>query len=408
MFPASIGRLLGAASHAGLVVVLLGIDFGTSRTRALRWEDRPDLASRVAVVPSVAVAQPHGFLVGEAASGRAVEEPREVIYGLKRMLERPPADLVARVVAARTGSSLHMPEHQLLLCTTANNCVSVDGCVAALLHQAIARAGGSEADGERPAVIALPEWYDGAQEAALREAARRAGIHALRFIGDGVAAALWAAKQDPRERVMAVVNVGAGGTSTSIISIDPQGVYLSSSASDRHWGGDDVMATLVDAILAKAPMLDADSPGLREILRQAVEAMKPDLVRDHRASRSVRIAAAVGVSDVMVGLEPHDLADAMEGLLQAIRQTAAEALDQADMSAQELDEVVALGGMSPFRAVVDTVAAALGQRPVAGPELEHHVVLGAAYEAAILAGRAKGPLVLDGRSTGRITLATPA
>jgi molecular chaperone DnaK (HSP70) len=280
----------------------------------------------------------------------------------------------------------------------------VDACVAALLHQAIVRVAGGEAKGERPAVIALPEWYDSAQEAALREAARRAGINTLRFIDDGVAAALWGARQDPRERTMALVNVGAGGTSTSVVSIDPQGLYLASAAADRHWGGDDVMASLVDAILAKAPLLNADLPGFRETLRQAVEAMRPDLVRQQRATRSVRIPTATGTGVVMVGLEPRDLAQAMEGLLQAIDQTAAEALDQAEMSAAELDEVVALGGMSAFPAVIDRIATVFGRQPVAG--LGHQVVLGAAYEAAILEGHAKGPLVLDGRSTGRIALAS--
>jgi molecular chaperone DnaK (HSP70) len=387
-------------------VVLLGIDFGTACTRAVRWEARVDLAAQVASIPSIALAQETGFLVGEAAGLHAASRPAEVVHGLKRMLERTPEDPVARAVAARSGSSLQMVKDQLLLFTSASTYVSPDACVAALLHQAATRAADGETEGERPAVIALPEWYEAAQEAALREAARRAGIHVLRFIGEGVAAALWAAKEDSSERTLAVVNVGAGGTSTTILSIDPQGVYLSAVASDRRWGGDDVTAALVDAILAKAPVLPQAEPGLRETLRQAVEAMKPVLARDQAASRSVRVATPMGAGDVLIGLGARELAGALEGLLGAVSETAAEALDQADMTADELDHVVALGGMSAFPAILGRMAEVLGHRPEAGAELEPSVVLGAAYEAAILAEQAVGPLVLDGKSTGRLTLAS--
>jgi molecular chaperone DnaK (HSP70) len=389
-------------------VVLLGIDFGTACTRALRWDDGADLAARIAVVPSVALAQASGFVVGEAAAARLGEQPTAVAYGLKRLLERTPDDRVAREVARRGGASLLVAEQQLTLRTAAGLPVGVDGCVAALLHQAATRAAGPDASGERPAVLALPDWYDPDQEATLREAARRAGIHVMRFIGDGVAAALWTAKGDPSERTLGVVNVGAGGTSVTIVSIDPQGVYLSSAASDRRWGGDDVTASLVGAILTKAPMLPAQQPGLRETLRQAVEAMKPDLARGTSASRTVRVATGVGTASVMVGLEQSDLPSALDGLLEAIGETAAEALDQADMTAQELDQVIVLGGMGAFGPVRGRVAEALGQAPAAGAELEHHVVLGAAYEAAILGDQAEGPLVLDGKSTGRIALAGPS
>jgi molecular chaperone DnaK (HSP70) len=168
-----------------------------------------------------------------------------------------------------------------------------------------------------------------------------------------------------------------------------------------------VTASLVGSILTKAPMLPAQQPGLRETLRQAVEAMKPDLARGTAASRTVRIATPVGTGDVLVGLEQADLPQALEGLLAAISETAAEALDQADMTAQEIDQVIALGGMSTFAPVLGRISAALGQTPAAGRELEQHIVLGAAYEAAILADQAEGPLVLDGKSTGSIALAGP-
>ena len=407
-FLASVGSLPGAPSRRSTAVVLLGIDFGTACTRALRWDGVADLAPRIVVVPSVALAQASGFVVGEAAAARLGEQAPAVVYGLKRLLERAPDDRVAREVARRGGAKLLLAEQQLTLRTAAGLSVGVDGCVAALLHQAATRAAGPDATGVRPAVLALAEWYDADQEATLREAARRAGIHVMRFIGDGVAAALWAAKDDPSERTLAVVNVGAGGTSVTIVSIDPQGVYLSSAASDRSWGGDDVTASLVGAILAKAPMLPAQQPGLRETLRQAVEAMKPDLARGTAASRTVRIATPVGTGDALVGLEQADLPRAMQGLLTAIGETAAEALDQAEMTAQEIDQVLALGGMGAFGPVLGRIAEAFGQAPAVGQELEQHVVLGAAYEAAILADQAEGPLVLDGKSTGSIALAGPS
>jgi len=383
---------------------VLGIDFGTARTRAVQWDAQDDLAAAIAAMPSIALFQGNGFLVGELAKAENPQSSGVFVRGLKRMMERKPDDLVARVVAARSGVSLHLSDAQLVLCTSANSSAGVDGCVAAILHQAANAAWRAGPSNMRPAVMAIPEWFGTTQEAALREAARRVGIYVLRFIGDGCAAGIWAAREDPSERTIAFVNASAGGTATTLVSIDPQAVCLSSAASNRHWGGDDVLASLVERLLTQLPSGASEQLGVREILRRALEAQLPELSSRGSTDFTVSLGGSAAPTVLTASIREPEVRDALEGLLRAVDETCAEALDQADIDAAQIDEVVALGGMSLFGAVRDRIAAALHKPPAIEARFEHSVVLGCAYEAAILTERADGPLVLDGRSTGGITL----
>jgi molecular chaperone DnaK (HSP70) len=291
----------------------------------------------------------------------------------------------------------------LVLRTSTSDSVAVDACVAALLHQATAGALEGETEGPRHAVLTVPEWFGSSQQAALSEAARHAGIRVLRYLGEGTAVALWLARSDPSERTLAVVNVGAGGTSATIASIDAQGVYLSAATSDRHWGGDDVTAALVESQVRALPPADAERPELRELARQAVEELKPELARRGTATR-VLPASAVHPQPWRLELGAPELADALEGVLGALDELCADVLDQADSDADDVDEVLLVGGLSELAAVREAVARGFGQAPRVERRFEQFTVLGAAYEAAILADEADGPLVLDGRSTGRLNV----
>lgn len=382
-------------------VALIGIDFGTAATRAVRWRPSDEWTREVVEIPSLAVAQPDGLRVGDQALALASSHPEAVICGVKRLLERTTGDPVAQAVVSRCGAVLQAAEARLEVVTSNGVRLPVDGAVAAMLHQAASRVSQGDEVIRRYAVITTPEWYDPLQQAGLRAAAERAGVEVLRLIGEGAAMGLWMARQNPGDRTVALVNAGAGGISVTIASIDPQGVYISSTASDPLRGGDDVTAALVDGVMAELP--DA-APGAREIVRQAVDSMRARLVADATVHATVTLAAGASGQQKTLTLERSDLLPMLNSLQRALKDACQEALEEAELEPDEVDAVYVTGGMSVFPSVVQCVADGFQQEVQRGRTLDHHVVLGAAYEAAVLTQQTEGPLVLDGQSTGRLSL----
>lgn len=379
---------------------LIGIDFGTAVTRAARWSPDDRWTERVVTVPSVAAAQPDSLRVGEDALRLSREQPEAVLWGVKRLLERPAEDEAAQALVARSGATLYMAGARPHVRMSSGAKLPVDGAVAALLHQAAMQAAAGAGPSERYAVITTPAWYGSIEQGALRAAADRAGLQVLRLIGDGAALALWLARSDDTERTVAIVNAGAGGVSVTIASIDPQGVYIAATADDPQRGGDDVTAALVDGV--RGELADA-GPGTSELVRQAVESLRLRLIDEASVEATVEYGDAPP-QRATIALDRTDLLPALNSLEEALGETCEEALADAELEADEVDEVVATGGMSAFPKVRQRIAETFEQEVRHDPGFDHQVALGATYEAAVVTQQTRGPLVLDGMSTGKLSL----
>jgi len=263
--------------------------------------------------------------------------------------------------------------------------------VARLLGRAAAlAAGGDEAV---HAVIATPDWYHEAQEAALAAAAARAGIDVLRFIEEAAAMALALRLEDPGERTVAIVNAGAGSLGVSFASIESDSVFLLASGSDRHVGGDDVTRSLVALLLASD---GRDDPIARELCRQGVESMKQQLTVGDCSRHVIELP---GRPRLELSLTAVQLEQAIGVLRAPLCRLYGESLEQAALEPGEVDVVYACGGMSTLAAVSDLVFDVTGRVPRCGPSLQSLVARGAAIQASILEGQLQGPLVFDGKST---------
>jgi len=347
-----------------------------------------------AAVPSMVLVPPEGVVVGEAALTGAVQRPSCAVYGLKRLLGRLPHDAIAKAVAHRSGGSLTMSGAQLTFRTAEGVAITAENAVATVLRHAAERVVGSTE--ESPAtVITVPEWYGPSQESALISAARRAGLTLLRLIDDAAAMALALAFQESGERTVGIVNIGAGSFSVAFTTIAPKSIFLLASASDRHVGGDDVTARLVQEKLGGP----ASHGPAEEPFRQAVEEMTQQLALGDEVRRTVQVGPDQVAELTITGRELDDALDVLRG---PATEVYADALDDAALEPEEVDVVYATGGMSTLPLLSDFIFDLSGQVPESGPELQSLAARGAALQAAILSGEVDGPLVFDGKSTGSL------
>jgi molecular chaperone DnaK len=135
-----------------------------------------------------------------------------------------------------------------------------------------------------------------------------------------------------------------------------------------------------------------------------VDELRPQLITKQSADGRARLPGPPP-TEVTIHLDRTDLVPALNSLCDALGETCELAMDEAELEANEVDAIFATGGMSAYPQVRQRIAEAFGQDVDRDESLDHHVVLGAAYEAAIITQRTQGPLVLDGMSTGNLSLA---
>jgi molecular chaperone DnaK (HSP70) len=377
-------------------VALIGIDFGTARIRDVLAPTEPARWPEEAVVPSIVVAHPQGLAVGVEAEQLAAASDG-ALRGVKRLLGRLPGDPLAEVTALRMGGQLVTAASQLAFRTANGVLVNVEEAAARLLaHAVMSVAGGVPADHQ--AVIAIPSWYEPAQESALGMACQGAGLDVLRLIEDAASMALALAFEERAARTVGFVNLGAGAVSVAFATLESKSVFVLSSVSDRRFGGDD----LTEALLERALGAAAVDESARAECRHAVDQMKAELAAQGSAQRIVRGGAPAG--ERQLTLDAGAVDQAMAGLGSPLRAAFEEALEDAALEPDEVDEIYATGAMMAFPQAVDAVVAVTRRMPRCDESVERLAAHGAALQCAILAGGMDGPLVFDGKSTGSLNL----
>lgn len=380
-------------------MALLGIDFGTGETRALGVALDGVFADRVVSVPSSVFLAPGILEVGVAAFERSGDVPS--LHGLKRLLGRDPADAFAQELARRQELTLRRthPAERCMLATAAGAEAPIDEMVGELLGQAAEAARlfvaepaevGPLSGADHAAVIAVPGWYDAAQQAALVTAARHAGIEVARLIHDAAAVGLSVLLHQPDEDSdLCIVDAGAGGVSVSVVTVGPEVVRVQSCAHEGGRGGDDIDAAL----------MAASHPGVRgrdrERVRRAYRKLKEGLdASDHAIAR-----ITLTTEDAHLAVNRWELMLVLGGVIQALQRSIDRALVEADVGVDELDGVLLCGGLSHLAAVHDIVRNAFERAPERPLGASRAICCGAALQAAILAGVREGPIVDDGHST---------
>ena len=251
------------------------------------------------------------------------------------------------------------------------------------------------------AVITVPAYFNDAQRQATKDAGKIAGLDVLRIVNEPTAAALaYGLEKDKSEKVL-VFDLGGGTFDVSILEIGDGVHEVLSTSGDTHLGGDDFDKKIIDWICEEFKKqegmdLTNDKQAMQRI-KEAAEKAKCELssVVETTINLPYITADANGPKHLELTLSRAKFEDLSHDLLERCKKPVEQALKDAGLSKNEVDEVVLVGGSTRIPAVQQLVKEYTGKEPNQSVNPDEVVAVGAAIQAGVLAGEVKDIVLLD-------------
>jgi molecular chaperone DnaK len=381
---------------------ILGIDLGTTNScMAIMEGGEPVVipnAEGARTTPSVVAFTKTGErVVGQAAKRQAVTNPKNTVFSAKRFIGRKFSEVKAeaanmpfKVVEGKNGDAYI--EVQVGDKTETFAPQQIAAFVLAKL-----KADAEAYLGEKitQTVITVPAYFNDAQRQATKDAGRIAGLEVLRIVNEPTAASLAYGLQKMAQGVIAVYDLGGGTFDISILRVKDGVFEVLATNGNTHLGGDDFDRAMVDWLLADIQArhgvdLSGDAEAMQE-LRLGAEAAKCRLSFDQRTVLTIPFERFAYHRDIT----RHDLEAMVEPLVAATLGPCRQALTDAALGTDQVDEVVLVGGSTRMPLVQRRVAELFGRPAHSRLNPDEVVALGAAVQAQILAGGITDMLLLD-------------
>jgi molecular chaperone DnaK len=383
----------------------VGIDLGTTNSVIATMEGgQPTVipnAEGSRTTPSVVAFTEQGErLVGQLARRQAILNPKGTIYSAKRFIGRRYEEVSSEtnavsfdVVAGSDGAvrftvrdKLYAPEE-----------------ISALVLRKLAE-DASKFLGERvtEAVITVPAYFNDAQRQATKDAGRIAGLEVLRIINEPTAAALAYGLDKRQHETILVFDLGGGTFDVSLLDVGDGVVEVRATAGDTHLGGDDFDRRIVDHIadeFRKQEGIDLRrDPQALQRLFEAAEKAKVELSSVTQTTISVPFvtADANGPKHLNTTLMRSTFEQLTADLVERTQGPVQQAMADAKVTANDIDEVILVGGSTRIPAVQNLVRRLTGGKdPNMTVNPDEVVALGAAIQAAVIKGEVRDVLLLD-------------
>jgi len=340
-------------------------------------------------------------LVGQVAKRQAITNPENTIYSIKRFMGRR-YDEVGEETKRLPYRVVRGPHDDARVDISGKSYSPPE--ISAMILQKL-KAAAEDYLGEKvtKAVITVPAYFNDAQRQATKQAGEIAGLEVLRIINEPTAAALAYGLDKKKDETIAVYDLGGGTFDISILEVGEGVVEVKSTNGDTHLGGDDIDQKVVDWIAAEFkkdnPNIDLTKDRMAlQRLKEAAEKAKIELsqLQETEINLPFITADASGPKHLVLKLNRATLERLMEDLLQRTVGPVKQALSDAGVSPDKIDEVVLVGGSTRIPRVVDIVKKLFnGKEPHKGVNPDEVVAVGAAIQGGVLGGEVKDILLLD-------------
>ena len=375
---------------------IVGIDLGTTNSLVAHVEGGiprviADAEGRV-LLPSVVAWTPGGVVVGEAARRQLARNAARTVYSVKRLMGRGYEDVkdeLSRLPFEVT------PQVEVVSIRIGDRAVTPPEVSAHVLRALKQRAEGHLGEPVEQAVITVPAYFNDAQRQATKDAGRIAGLEVLRIVNEPTAAALAYGLQKLSQGIIAVYDLGGGTFDISILRVKDGVFEVLATNGNTHLGGDDFDRAMVDWLLADLKKrhqvdLSGDAEAVQEI-RLGAEAAKCRLSFDERTVLTIPFEGFTYHRDIARA----EVEGLVEPLVAATLGPCRQALADAALRPDQVDEVVLVGGATRMPLVQRRVEELFGRTPHSRMNPDEVVALGAAVQAQILAGGITDMLLLD-------------
>jgi len=385
---------------------IIGIDLGTTNSCVAVMEggEAKVITNQEGgrTTPSiVAVSENNERSVGQIAKRQAITNPENTIFGVKRLIGRsfgsPEIQSDMKILPYKIEQS-GSGDVRINLRGKLVSPAEVSSYILANIKKTAEEYLGEPVT---DAVVTVPAYFNDSQRQETKDAGKIAGLNVLRIINEPTAASLAYGLDKRSEEKIAVFDLGGGTFDVSILEIG-EGVFeVKSTNGDTHLGGEDFDLRIIDFLAGEFKKdqgidIRSDKMALQR-LKEAAEKAKMELSTSMETDVNLPFitADASGPKHLNIKITRSKLEALIADLLDKLEGPCRTALKDANMSPQDINEVILVGGMTRMPAVQDRVKKIFGKEPHKGVNPDEVVAIGAAIQGGVLKGDVKDVLLLD-------------
>lgn len=382
---------------------VIGIDLGTTNSAvAIVEQSEPEIITNPEgerTTPSVVAFKGDEKLVGLQAKRQLLINPQNTVYSVKRFMGRRYKEVDNEI--KEVPFTIIQGPHKDARIKVGDKVYSPPE-VSAMILQYLKKAAEDYLGREvKKAVITVPAYFNDSQRKATKDAGEIAGLEVLRIINEPTAASLAYGLQGKKNEKIAVFDLGGGTFDISILEIG-EGVFeVLSTNGDTHLGGDDfdhiIMTWVMDEFKKETGIDLSEDRSAVQRVRDACEKAKRELSTMKETTINLPYIAAdeSGAKHLEKKLTRAMMESLTAKLIDRVEKPVRQALEDAKLTKNDINEVLLVGGMTRMPRVQEKVKELFGKEPHKGINPDEVVALGAAIQGAVLSGEVRDVLLLD-------------